>query len=327
MKHANLSIFIPHAGCKHRCTFCDQNRISGQIKAPSLNEIQEMIRTCVESPKHRADSTQIAFFGGSFTCIPRDQMLTYLKLASEYVENGLFSGIRISTRPDGINTEILDILKRHHVTHIELGAQSMDPSVLLQARRGHTPEDTKNAARMIRDAGFVLGLQMLIGLPGDSKEIAYRTAKQLAALQPCEMRLYPISVFPDTALYEQYQHGDYQPLTTEQAVEWIVPIAAYLEEKSIRLLRIGLHQADGAVAGAFHPAFGELVKTGVFNSKLRKLLPPSPANLIIQVPINMLSIANGQKRSNLIYWQKQGYVLRFEGNASNDITIMNKKDP
>lgn len=327
MKHANLSIFIPHAGCKHRCTFCNQNRISGQISAPSLQEIQEMIRTCVESPKHRADSTQIAFFGGSFTCIPRDQMIAYLKLASEYVESGLFCGIRISTRPDGIDREILDILKRYHVTHIELGAQSMDPSILLQARRGHTPEDTINAAQMIRNAGFVLGLQMLIGLPGDSKETAFRTAKQLAALQPHEMRLYPISVFPDTVLYEQYQRGDYQPLTTMQAVDWIVPIAAYLEDRSIRLLRIGLHQADGAVAGAFHPAFGELVKTGLFNLKLSNLLPPPPADLIIQVSKNMLSIANGQKRSNLLYWQQRGYNIKFKAHTSNDIVITNKIDP
>ncbi len=318
MKHSTLAIFIPHAGCPHRCSFCDQKRISGKNKAPSVEEVESIIRSCAESPDHRADSAQIAFFGGSFTCIPREQMIAYLEIAAAYVRQGKYTGIRISTRPDGIDPEILSILKRYYVTNIELGAQSMDNEILKCANRGHTREDTIRASKMIKTAGFTLGLQLLIGLPGDTKKTALRSALEIAALEPSEVRLYPISVFPETELYSLYQSGAYQPLTTEEAVNWIVPIADYLEQNDIKLLRIGLHQADGAVAGAFHPAFGEMVRTGQFNLKLKELLPPAPAKTTVRVPPQLLSIAIGQKRSNLDYWEKEGYHLSFVSGKQGD---------
>ncbi len=311
MKHRNLAIFIPHAGCKHRCTFCDQQRISGQIKPPTPEEIKKVIHDCVNLPSHRPDLTQIAFFGGSFTCIPRSQMIAYLETSAPFVEKGDFTGIRISTRPDGITPEILAILKRYHVQTIELGAQSMDTEVLRLSERGHTPEDTVRSAALIRQHSFDLGFQMLIGLPGDTKERAMATARALAALQPKEMRLYPAVVFPNTPLHDQYLRGQYRPLTVEQALDWTVPIAYYLQECGIHLLKVGLHQADGAVAGSFHPAFGEMVRTGLWNERLKKHLPPSPADLTIQVDPKELSVALGQKRSNIRFWADRGYTLKI----------------
>ena len=225
MKHSNLSIFIPFAGCPHQCTFCDQHRITGINRFPNDTEIQEKIKLCVSRPNHRNDLTQIAFFGGSFTCIPRDQMMHLLEIAAPYIEKGFFSGIRISTRPDGIDRETLKILKDHHVTAIELGAQSMDPLVLQKAKRGHSPEDTVRASNLIHEAGISLGLQMLPGLPGDTAEKAYDSALKLIALRPAEMRVYPAIVFPGTVLYNQYKNGSYRPLTVNEALEWTIPIA------------------------------------------------------------------------------------------------------
>lgn len=309
MKHANLAIFIPHAGCKHQCVFCDQHRISGQNQLPTSQEILKMIQNCVNSPSHRANSAQIAFFGGSFTCIPKNKMTELLEIAAPFVEAGYFTGIRISTRPDGINSEVLELLKRYHVESIELGAQSMDNDVLRRSNRGHTAEDTRNAAKLIIEHGFTLGLQMLLGLPGDTKEKAFNTAKELAALNPKEMRLYPAVVFPNTQLCDLYKNGLYTPLTVEEAVEWTVPIAGFLQEKNIHLLKVGLHQADGAVAGAFHPAFGELVRTGLWNEHLKLKLPSPPCSVKVQVEPRNLSVALGQKRRNLQYWESQGYKL------------------
>ncbi len=311
MKHRNLAIFIPHAGCRHRCSFCDQQRISGQIKPPTPEQVKNIIQNCVNLPSHRADLTQIAFFGGSFTCTSKEQMIAYLEVSAPFIENRDFTGIRISTRPDGISPEILDILKRYRVETIELGAQSMDHEVLQTAKRGHTPEDTVHAAALIHEYSFDLGLQMLIGLPGDSKERAIATARSLAALRPREMRLYPAVVFPGTPLHDQYLNGQYQPLNVEEALDWTIPIAHYLQECGIHLLKVGLHQADGAVAGAFHPAFGEMVRTGLWNERLKQHLPPSPARLLIQVDSKDLSIALGQKRSNLTFWSEQGYNLQI----------------
>lgn len=321
MKHANLAIFIPHIGCPHRCTFCDQHRISGQQSAPSPETIKDMIQNCVNLPSHRAELTQIAFFGGSFTCIPRKQMIAYLEIAAPFVEKGYFSGIRISTRPDGIDRELLALLKDYHVDTIELGAQSMDAEVLRRSNRGHAPEDTVRAAKLISEASITLGLQMLLGLPGDSKEKAFQTAQTLVALKPQEMRLYPAVVFPDTPLYDLYINGAYQPLTVEEAVDWTVPIAHYLEENGIRLLKVGLHQADGAAAGAFHPAFGELVRTGIWNLRLEKRLPPPPCAVKVRVRSNELSIALGQKRQNLKYWKSKGYTLQITHDPAEVVTI------
>lgn len=311
MKHANLSIFIPFAGCGHRCSFCDQNRITGAAAPPTPEEVYNLISTCASRATLVSALAQIAFFGGSFTCIPTEQMVAYLEVAAPFVERGAFSGIRISTRPDGINEEILTLLKRYHVTSIELGAQSMDPEVLRLANRGHSSDDTVIASQLIHAAGFSLGLQMLIGLPGDTKEKALRTAEQLAALNPSEMRLYPAVVFPHTDLYRAYINGSYRPLSVEEALDWCIPIASYLTDRSITLLKVGLHQADSAVAGAFHPAFGEMVRTGLFNLKLEKRLPPQPCALTIKVAPQELSIANGQKKQNLQYWAQRGYQVTF----------------
>ncbi len=311
MKHRNLAIFIPHVGCGHRCTFCDQHRISGQTQPPSPENIKALIETCVNSPDHRPELTQIAFFGGSFTCIPNEQIRAYLEVTKPYIQRGDFAGIRISTRPDGITPEILELLKSYQVNNIELGAQSMDPSVLIKANRGHTPEDTIRASQLIHDFGIKLGLQMLIGLPGDTKEKAFLTAQKLAALRPSEMRLYPAVVFPETELYQQYLEGSYQPLSVEQALDWTIPIAAYLQDQKIHLLKVGLHQADGAVAGAFHPAFGEMVRTGLWNERLKKHLPQKTGKLLVQIPPNEVSIALGQKRSNIKYWADHGYDLEI----------------
>lgn len=311
MKHRNLAVFIPHVGCGHRCTFCDQHSISGLTQPPSPDNIKTLIEACVNSPDHRPELTQIAFFGGSFTCIPTEQMRAYLEVTKPFIQRSDFTGIRISTRPDGITPEILELLKRYHVNNIELGAQSMDPTVLANANRGHTPEDTIRAAGLIHDFDIQLGLQMLIGLPGDTKEKAFLTAQKLAALRPSEMRLYPAVVFPRTKLHEQFLDGNYQPLSVEQALDWTIPIAAYLQEQGIHLLKVGLHQADGAVAGAFHPAFGEMVRTGLWNERLKKKLPLKAGKLLVQVHPNEVSIALGQKRSNIKYWAERGYDLEI----------------
>lgn len=320
MKHANLSIFIPFAGCPHHCTFCDQHLITGEAAIPSIEEIKNKIETCASRPNHSGDLAQIAFFGGSFTCIPKEQMIALLEIAAPFIENGSFSGIRISTRPDGIDKQTLDILKKYHVTNIELGAQSMDPQVLLHANRGHTPEDTIKASALIRAHGFTLGLQMLPGLPGDTFEKAMDTAKRLISLSPEEMRIYPAVIFPHTALSKAYECGDYSPLTVEKALEWIVPIADLILKNNIRLLKVGLHQAEGAVAGAFHPAFGEMVRTGIFNLRLKAHLKEKGTHKIIVHP-QELSIALGQKKSNLDFWEMQGYHLSFETDPSAEKII------
>ncbi len=207
MKHINAALFVPHEGCPHRCSFCNQKTISGQSKRLTKNDIDEVAAIAAKGNYDRKNS-EIAFFGGSFTAIDRDYMTYLLESAYPYVREGLFGGIRCSTRPDAIDEEILSILKKYGVTAIELGAQSMSDHVLAMNERGHTAEDVVRASSLIRENGFELGLQMMTGLYGSDNETDIRTAKQLIALKPDTARIYPTVVLEHTHLADLYRSGD-----------------------------------------------------------------------------------------------------------------------
>lgn len=194
MKHANVSLFIPHLGCKHQCSFCNQNQISGTQKPPDAEDVRTVCEAFAQKDASRFECAELAFFGGSFTAIDRDYSDRLLNAAAPYVRNGVFAGIRVSTRPDCIDEEILAYLSGYGVTAIELGAQSMRGHVLQLNGRGHTPGDVEKAAQMIKAAGFSLGLQMMTGLYGADEQDDLYTARALAALEPDTMRIYPTLV-------------------------------------------------------------------------------------------------------------------------------------
>ena len=212
MKHANISLFVPHQGCPHQCSFCNQKTISGSVKELRPEEVKETLLKAVSDgidPKN----TEIAFFGGSFTAINRDYMISLLEETKPFIDNGSFCGIRVSTRPDAIDDEILSILKEYKVTSIELGAQSTDSQVLLLNHRGHTHDDIIKASNLIKKYGFSLGLQMMTGLLGDTPEKTLKTAEDIISLKPDTVRIYPTIVLEGTYLGELYKKGAYKPQT------------------------------------------------------------------------------------------------------------------
>ena len=206
-KHANISIFVPHIGCPNKCSFCNQRYITGVFKAPHPEDVIDAVERAKKSPNFAPENTQIAFFGGSFTAINRNYMLSLLDVAAEFVEKGEVSGIRISTRPDCINEEILDVLKHYGVTSIELGCQSMSDEVLKLNNRGHTAEDVLKSAKLIKAYGFEFGVQMMTGLYGDTKQKSIETAEKLIALSPDTARIYPTVVLEGTELERLYRLG------------------------------------------------------------------------------------------------------------------------
>lgn len=219
MKHSNIAFFVPHVGCPHTCSFCNQRSISGTTVLPTARDIEKGCRQALTEITDR-EHTEIAFFGGSFTAIPRDYMLSLLKAAEPFCQEGMFSGIRISTRPDCISREMLELLREHHVTAIELGVQSLNDCVLALNERGHTAADVANAVPLIKAYGFSLGLQMMTGLYGDSKESTYRTAEKIIAYRPDTVRIYPTVVIKGTKLCEWYESGVYLPPTLAESVDW-----------------------------------------------------------------------------------------------------------
>jgi histone acetyltransferase (RNA polymerase elongator complex component) len=300
-----IPVFVPHLGCPNCCVFCNQRKISGSANQAT----EETVADAIERAKKiipSGEGAELAFYGGSFTCIPLERQESLLKAAYPHYENGFLSGIRISTRPDAIDTEILDFLCRYGVKTIELGAQSMDPEVLALSKRGHTPEDTIKSSRLIKSLGFQLILQMMTGLPGDTRVRAVKTAEALAGLEPDGVRIYPTVIIKDTELQQMWEKGLYKEHGAEEAAELCAELFFIFHKKNIPIIRIGLNTTDDltrgdAVAGAYHPAFGELFYSKVYLSKARELLRSGDygKDIVLGVHRSRVSVMAGQKRCNI----------------------------
>lgn len=291
------------------CSFCNQHIISGKESTATPDDVRAAVRIALS---HGCTNGQLAFFGGSFTAIDRSYMIELLDAAKPFTEDGSISGIRISTRPDAIDDEVLDLLADYGVEAIELGAQSMDDSILLKNRRGHTSDDVRRAAKLIREHGYELGLQMMTGLYGDTDEGALYTATELAKLSPATVRIYPTVVLEGTELAELYRAGKYVSQTLEEAVSLCAKLLLFFEEQGIRVIRTGLHSGgnvdDGYIAGAYHPAFRELCESEIYLSRVRESLKSKPQGRYkIFVSFKEISKMTGQKRKNVIELKDIGY--------------------
>lgn len=327
--HRNIPIFVPHLGCPHRCVFCDQNTIAGCADFRE-SEVAEKIETALSTIPSGVE-TEIAFFGGSFTGIEEGLMLRLLSTAQHYVDTGRVTSIRLSTRPDLISDRILQILSRFAVRHIELGLQSMDDQVLLASGRGHTAEQSRVACRKVVSAGFLLTGQMMVGLPASTTESELRTAEEICALGATSARIYPTVVFRDTELHRMMLRGDYRPLPLDEAVARSAGVLRILESHGVSCIRIGLCASEEltspeeAVAGANHPALGELVRA---ECEYRNLIEAIPAALcgrevVLTVPRGRVSAVVGQRRSNLLRLERERgiRVLRVIPTDGDRVTV------
>ncbi|MBQ0111205.1 MAG: radical SAM protein [Oscillospiraceae bacterium] len=297
MKHANISIFVPHEGCKMRCTFCNQNAITGVVTA---SDIEESVN------KASDPVAEIAFFGGSFTLIEREYMLRLLDCAKEQIDKGKASAIRMSTRPDGINDEILTLLKNYPISVIELGCQSMDDDVLAANRRGHNARCVKDACALIKRYGFGLGLQMMTGLYKSTPQKDLFTADEIVKLSPDCVRIYPAVVIENTELEFLYKRGEYRPQTVEEAVELAATVYEKFLSENINVIRVGLHTVEDFVAGPYHPAFGEMVQSKMMLNRALSQME-GKGDYEIYVAENFISKMVGQRRLNIEILQNSGY--------------------
>jgi len=307
--HVNIPVFIPHLGCPNMCVFCNQRAISG-VCSFIPNSTRQTIEEVLSTTEHDGVTREIAFFGGSFTGIERELMITLLDLAEEYVKCGKVSGIRMSTRPDYIDEEIIHILKKYTISAVELGIQSFSNQVLVMSKRGHTAHQSEKAMHMLKEAGFQTVGQMMIGLPGATLSDEIECAKKIVSLGASAARIYPTVVFRETELCEMTERGDYTPLGVDEAVERSAAVLEIFEKNNVECLRIGLcesenlHSAESYVAGPNHPSLGELVYGEVYYRSICTELEKNHLNkletLIINVPIGDISKAIGQKKRNKI---------------------------
>ena len=300
-----IPVFVPHLGCPHACVFCNQRRISGNERPATAEDVICAVEKAAALPCPGA-KRQLAFYGGSFTAIPAAQQLALLCAAKRELDRGTIHSIRLSTRPDAIDDTILNRLEQYGVETIELGAQSMDEEVLRLSGRGHSARDVERAARLIQARGFRPILQMMTGLPGATPESDLTTAKQLAALKPDGVRVYPTVIVRDTALYQLWQAGKYQEHTVEDAVETCARLLPVFENAGIPVIRLGLNpteelSAGAAVAGAYHPALGELVHSRLMLQEARQILQDVPPHSAVTLAVarGKTSQMTGQHRQNV----------------------------
>lgn len=316
MSRGNVAIFVPHVGCPHKCAFCDQRTITGQVTIPHAEDVTAACKQALSEMIDPSES-EIAFFGGSFTAIDRRYMLELLGAAKEFVGGGKckFKGIRLSTRPDCIDREVLDILKEYGVTAIELGAQSMDDRVLELNERGHDVKAVYDSARLIREYGFELGLQIMTGLYGSDRACEDKTRERVLEIRPDTVRIYPVCVLKGTRLAELYRKGEYRLMSFEDMLGICAEDALAFTRAGIKILRIGLHASESVernmTAGYYHPALGELVRGRIVRDIIEKSLADCGGadSVTVFCGKGMISAAAGHKRSNKIWFAERGVRL------------------
>ena len=317
MKQTNISIFIPHYGCPNRCSFCDQRFISGAEKPPSHEEVRTLLSQQQPVLRDRNMKAEIAFFGGSFTAIDRAYMTELLKTASEFTEAfpDQYCGIRCSTRPDCINEEILEVLKKYGMTSVELGAQSMNDQVLRLNDRGHTAAHVEKAARLIKAYGFSLGLQMMTGLYGDKEEYCIETAERFIELKADTVRIYPTVILKGTRLGELYEKGEYKSFSFDETVDLCAVLLRKFNASGILIIRLGLHASreveEKMLGGVYHPALREIVESRIFyEDALAEFRRLGGNSFIIHTDGRNVSKLYGQKKENKIRLSALGYSFR-----------------
>ena len=313
--HAIIPIFIPHRGCPNDCVFCNQKAITARTADVTPEDARRTIETYLPTLQGRnLETIEVAFFGGSFTGIPLEEQSAFLAVAREYKDAGLIDKIHMSTRPDYIDRCILDNLRSYDADTIELGVQSFDPGVLKASDRGHTADDVYEACRLIKEYGFELGIQLMIGLPGDSMEKCIFSAREAVRIGPSIARLYPTIVLNDTELYEMYRRGEYEPLSTDTAVQITKEMYKILDSAGISIIRVGLKSTDlitdgGEIQGhTFHPAFRQLVEGDIareqLEAQLQIILTESPDTGSVTFTSKGTSFSNmiGNAKSNKLYF-------------------------
>jgi histone acetyltransferase (RNA polymerase elongator complex component) len=304
-----IPVFIPNQGCPHQCIYCNQEKITDQSGTPvDASHVRNRLDQAVRSPRFTSyEEREVAFYGGSFTSLGKKRITELLEAVKPYMEQGLFSSIRVSARPDAIDGERLELMRNLGVSIVELGAQSMDDNVLSLSRRGHTAADTTASVEILKKYGFKVGIQLMPGLPGDSKEGFFRTINNVIGLKPDMARLYPAIVIEDTELADWYNHKRYQPLTLEEAVLICREACISLERNGIPVIRIGLMSSPSLlmegqiVAGPWHSAFGFLVRSDIHLKGIQDLLPGhgDVSQIGIRAPLREIPLVRGYKNQGL----------------------------
>lgn len=324
MKQTNISVFIPHYGCRHICSFCNQKTISGHSEPVTEAQLEELLASQIDNLRKKGTKAQIAFFGGSFTAIDKDYMIRLLAIAKRFIDKypDCYDGIRCSTRPDCIDEQTLDILKGYGMTAIELGAQSMNDEVLFANRRGHTAEDVRRASRLIKQYGFELGLQMMTGLYKDTPQYCIDTAREFIELGCATVRIYPTVILKNTELCRLQSEGLYDSFTFEQTTQLCAKLLKMFGDAGIAVIRMGLHASrdveENMTGGVYHPALREIAESILYLEKMNDMFVDGGKYIIYTDKRNISKII-GQGGKNRTELARRGISFSIKEEKGTDI--------
>lgn len=328
MKHYNIPIFISHFGCPNACVFCNQKKINGRETDVTMEDLKETIETYLETlPKN--SKKEVAFFGGTFTGISFDLQRQYLETVHKYIKKGLIDGIRLSTRPDCINKEIVEQLKKYGVTSVELGVQSLDEKVLKATARYYPVEIVAEACSLLKKYDIELGIQLMIGLPESTFESDLLTAERALEMKPDVARIYPTLVIKGTKMEEMFKNGEYKALSIEEAVERTRKIYSLLESRGVNVIRVGLQPSEDlreegvVLGGPFHPAFRELVETEIYYNFFSSIAEREK-RLDIRANEKNISKLVGIKKANRARL-KEYFNIKIDDSVGKDEVIVNDR--
>lgn len=326
-----VPVFIPNRGCPHRCIFCNQSAVSGEAAGP--RDVSSISATIESFLRHKASwhrHVQISFYGGNFLGLPAEEIRELLRLGARFVKSERVDSLRFSTRPDTVRRGTLELIRPYPVETVEIGVQSMDDGVLKASGRGHTADDTRAAVTHLRKAGYQIGLQMMVGLPGDTPEKALATGKAIADLHPDFVRIYPTLVLGSSPLARRYRSGRYQPMPLQAAVTLVRQLYGRFMEKDIPVVRMGLQlsgdfdtRAD-VLAGPYHPAFGHLVLSEYFLERALCRIPPGSVygeELVLRVHPDSIPKMRGDKNRNIEILEKMLHTTRVTIEPDEDLGI------
>lgn len=326
-----VPVFIPHAGCPHRCIFCNQHSTTGAAEPfPSLAAVRQSIERFLSYRRDRNRRTEISFYGGTFLGLPPERIQLLLATAAGYVRRGRADGIRFSTRPDTVDARRLDLIAEFPVATIEIGIQSLDDEVLRRTRRGHTAEQSRQALALLGETPYRIGAQLMVGLPGETAASAMAGARQLTGLSPDFVRIYPTVVLKGSQLSRWYAQGRYAPLSLEAAAAQAADLYQVFARHDIPVVRMGLQAAaelaPGAdlVAGPFHPAFGELVQSALWQDALSRHIQQerlAGTSLVIETHPRRLSQLKGHRDATLMALLQRHGLASIEVRANEAVEM------
>ncbi len=340
-------VFLPHQGCPFQCVYCNQHAVAGIGSTPSARTSSEGSsgNIATDSPEVQFRMSfpnllreaiitrkpgEIAFYGGTFTALSVETIRAMLDTVKPAVEKGVLTGIRFSTRPDCVTPEICALLSAYPVRTVELGVQSFSDEVLHESRRGYIASAVHQAAGLIRQHGWALGVQLMPGLPGDTFELFMKSIADTVALEPDLIRIYPTLVLRDTPLARWLDEGLFTPLDLDAALSWCAAAYKVLLRANIPVARMGLHaypellKPGCIVAGPYHPAFGYLVRVRHWRDLVDGLLEAGgvaeSSRVILVVPERQLSEAIGPGRSNIFHWRQRWGLADLRARGENGWT-------